>query len=112
MKKSLFVIVALALAMLIPRSAAAKGKKKPPRGMIESMQSVSCGMKEKGLNGLGAVWASVGVTSVSSNEKLCPQYLFEPTNSSTTYDRPTPSIPSSYPLAGKQNLKSRRIRFF
>lgn len=76
MKTTMLVIGALALAMLDPTSAAAKDKKKPPRGMIESMQSLPCGVKQKGLNGLGAVWGSVGVTSVSSNEKLCPQYLF------------------------------------
>ncbi|MGA9355103.1 MAG: hypothetical protein WBV46_15530 [Terriglobales bacterium] len=76
MKATMLVIGALALSMLHPTSAAAKDKKKPPRGMIESMQSLPCGMKQKGLNGLGAVWGSVGVTSVSSNEKLCPQYLF------------------------------------
>jgi hypothetical protein len=76
MKATMLVIGALALSMLDPTSAAAKDKKKPPRGMIESMQSLPCGMKQKGLNGLGAVWGSVGVTSVSSNEKLCPQYLF------------------------------------
>jgi hypothetical protein len=76
MKATMLVIGALVLSMLHPTSAAAKDKKKPPRGMIESMQSLPCGMKQKGLNGLGAVWGSVGVTSVSSNEKLCPQYLF------------------------------------
>ena len=76
MKATILVVGALALTMLHPTSAAAKDKKKPPRGMIESMQSMPCGVKQKGLNGLGAVWGSVGVTSVSSNEKLCPQYLF------------------------------------
>ena len=76
MKATMLVIGALALSMLHPTSAAAKDKKRPPRGMIESMQSLPCGVKQKGLNGLGAVWGSVGVTSVSSNEKLCPQYLF------------------------------------
>jgi len=76
MKVTTLVIGALALAMLHPASAGAKDKKRAPRGMIESMQSVPCGVKQKGLSGLGAVWGSVGVTSVSSNEKLCPQYLF------------------------------------
>jgi hypothetical protein len=76
MKRTILVMGALALAMLVPKSAAAKEKKKPTRGMIESMQSLPCGVKEKGLSGLGAVWGSVGITSVSSNEKLCPQYLF------------------------------------
>ncbi|MGA9471438.1 MAG: hypothetical protein WBV36_03185 [Terriglobales bacterium] len=76
MKATILVAGALLLSMLDPTSAVAKDKKKPPRGMIESMQSLPCGVKQKGLNGLGAVWGSVGVTSVSSNEKLCPQYLF------------------------------------
>jgi hypothetical protein len=76
MKATILVIGAVVLSMLDPTSAAAKDKKKPPRGMIESMESLPCGVKQKGLNGLGAVWGSVGVTSVSSNEKLCPQYLF------------------------------------
>ena len=74
--KAITIIGALALAALIPTGAVAKDKKHPPRGMIESMQSLQCGVKEKGLSGLGAVWGSVGVTSVSQNEKLCPQYLF------------------------------------
>lgn len=112
MKKSLFVIVALALAMLIPRSAAAKGKKKPPRGMIESMQSVSCGMKEKGLNGLGAVWASVGVTSVSSNEKLCPQYLFR-TDELEYHLRPTDTKhPVILPIGREAEFKIKKDKIF
>src|ERR1700733_10749429 len=57
MKATILVAGALLLSMLDPTSAVAK-------------------VKQKGLNGLGAVWGSVGVTSVSSNEKLCPQYLF------------------------------------
>jgi hypothetical protein len=43
--------------------------------MLESMQSVPCGVKERGLAGLGSVFGSVGITHVNSNEKLCPQYL-------------------------------------
>lgn len=39
------------------------------------MEAVPCGAKEKGITGIGAVWASVGVTSVNSNEKFCQQYL-------------------------------------
>ena len=39
------------------------------------MEAVPCGAKERGLAGLGAVWGSVGVTHVNSDEKLCPQYL-------------------------------------
>jgi hypothetical protein len=43
--------------------------------MLESMQSVPCGSKERGVTGLGSVFASVGVAHVNSHEQLCPQYL-------------------------------------
>lgn len=43
--------------------------------MLEKMEAVPCGAKQKGLNGLGSFWASVGITHVNSDEKLCPQYL-------------------------------------
>jgi hypothetical protein len=36
------------------------------------MEAVPCGAKQKGLSGFEA---SVGITDVHSNEKLCPQYL-------------------------------------
>ena len=69
------VTVALALACVFPMTASAKKKKVQPRGMLESMQSVPCGAKQRGLAGVGSIWASVGVTHVNSTEKLCPQYL-------------------------------------
>lgn len=70
-------ISAIALTTIVSGPASAKEKKKgPPRGMLESMQSVPCGIKEHGLTGLGSIWASAGVTHVNSDEKLCPQYLF------------------------------------
>ena len=43
--------------------------------MLETMEAVPCGAKEKGLTGLGTLWASAGITHVNSDEKLCPQYL-------------------------------------
>jgi hypothetical protein len=64
------------LALLLASPALAHDKKKHAnRAMIEKMEAVPCGAKERGLAGLGAVWGSVGVTSVNSDEKLCPQYL-------------------------------------
>ena len=69
------VTVALALACSFPVTASAKKKKVAPRGMLESMQSVPCGAKQRGLAGIGSVYASIGVTHVNSDEKLCPQYL-------------------------------------
>jgi hypothetical protein len=73
-KTSLIIVLSLTLTASIAES---KDKKKPPpRGMLESMQSVPCGAKERGVTGLGSVFASVGVEHVNSHEQLCPQYLF------------------------------------
>jgi len=69
------VAIAVLLAGTFPATASAKKKKVAPRGMLESMQSVPCGAKQRGLAGLGSLWASVGLTHVNSDEKLCPQYL-------------------------------------
>src|SRR5712675_3002958 len=69
------VIAALALASAVPLSAGPKKKKVVPRAMLERMESVPCGAKQRGLSGLGTIWASAGITHVNSNEKLCPQYM-------------------------------------
>ncbi len=72
-RKTLFVTM---LALLFAAPAFAHDQKKhADRAMIEKMEAVPCGAKERGLAGLGAVWGSVGVTHVNSDEKLCPQYL-------------------------------------
>ena len=77
MKIKTALILALVLVVSIPLSAGDKHKKKPPdRGMLEKMEAVPCGAKERGLTGLGSVFGSVGVQHVNSEEKLCPQYLF------------------------------------
>jgi hypothetical protein len=70
----MFFIAVLALLLAVPALAHDK-KKHADRAMIEKMEAVPCGAKEHGLTGLGSIWASVGVTSVNSDEKLCPQYL-------------------------------------
>lgn len=68
------MMAALLLTQALP--AVAKNKKKQPnRGMLEKMEAVPCGQKERGLAGLGSIFGSVGVTHMSSDEKLCPQYL-------------------------------------
>jgi hypothetical protein len=70
------LVAAVVLVLALPSAVEGKHKKKQaPRGMLESMQSVPCGVKERGLTGLGSIFGSVGVTHVNSNEKLCPQYL-------------------------------------
>jgi hypothetical protein len=63
------------LLLLVMSSLAVGKDKKGQRGMLESMQAIPCGAKQKGVNGLGSLWASVGVESVNSHEQLCPQYL-------------------------------------
>jgi hypothetical protein len=73
MKTQALVVAALILAVTVPAGA---GKKKhSDRAMIEKMEAVPCGAKEKGITGLGSVFASAGIEHVNSDEKLCPQYL-------------------------------------
>jgi hypothetical protein len=77
MKIKTALLSALVLIVAIPSSAGDKHKKKPlDRGMLEKMEAVPCGAKERGLTGLGSVFGSVGVQHVNSDEKMCPQYLF------------------------------------
>src|SRR5215469_14738371 len=68
------VVLAMLLAAAIPLSAGAK-KKQQDRAMLEKMEAVPCGAKEKGLSGLGSLWGSAGITHMNTEEKLCPQYL-------------------------------------
>src|SRR5215469_10885225 len=74
------IILAIAMVAAVPVSAGAKKKNQPDRGLLEKMDAVPCGAKQKGLSGLGSFWASVGITDVHSNEKLCPQYLLRSDN--------------------------------
>jgi|SRR5580658_1415553 hypothetical protein len=74
MKLKNSLIAALALVLAVPSIATGKDKK-GQTGMLESMQAVPCGAKERGLTGLGALYGSIGVAHVNSDEKLCPQYL-------------------------------------
>ncbi len=69
------VLSALAIAAVVPWTASAKKKDQPERAMLEKMEAVPCGAKQRGLSGLGTLWASAGITHINSDEKLCPQYL-------------------------------------
>ena len=73
MKGQILVVTIFALILAVP--AFGGDKKHPNRAMIEKMEAVSCGAKERGITGLGSVFASVGATRVDSDEKLCPVYL-------------------------------------
>jgi len=59
----------------MPMGAWGKKRNQPNRAILEKMEAVPCGAKQKGLSGLGSFWASVGITDVHSTEKLCPQYV-------------------------------------
>jgi hypothetical protein len=69
------LILLLVLFAAIPLRAGGKKKEQLQRGMLEKMEAVPCGAKQKGITGLGTIWASAGITHVNSNEQLCPQYL-------------------------------------
>jgi hypothetical protein len=73
MKTQGLLVAMLVLALAVP--AVAGKKKQAERGMIEKMEAVPCGAKQKGITGLGSVFASAGIEHVNSDEKLCPQYL-------------------------------------
>src|SRR5271170_1810506 len=69
------IFLALVLVAVVPLSAECKKKKPVERAMLEKMEAVPCGAKQKGLAGLGTIWASAGITHMNSDEKLCPQYM-------------------------------------
>jgi hypothetical protein len=68
-------VLALIFVSALPLSASDKNKSHLEKGMLEKMEAVPCGSKQRGLAGLGTLWASAGITHVNSDEKLCPQYL-------------------------------------
>jgi len=72
MNKKPVLITIFCLSLAVPVFV---GKKHGQRAMIEKMEAVPCGAKERGLTGLGSVFASVGATHVDSDEKLCPQCM-------------------------------------
>jgi hypothetical protein len=75
MKIKSALIVLLAFVSALPLSANDKKHKDFQRGMLEKMEAVPCGAKQRGLSGLGTLWASAGITHVNTDEKMCPQYL-------------------------------------
>lgn len=76
MRFRIFFVLALVVATAVPsRADKDKNKKEPDRAMLEKMDAVPCGAKQKGLTGVGSIWASVGITHMNSDEKLCPRYL-------------------------------------
>ncbi len=73
MKGQALFVTMIALTLAAPGFAG--NKKHNNRAMIEKMEAVPCGAKERGLSGLGSIWASIGATHIDTDEKLCPQYM-------------------------------------
>ena len=105
------VIPALALALAVPLSAGPK-KKVAARGMLEKMEAVPCGAKQRGLTGLGSIWASAGITHVNSDEKLCPQYMLR-TDDMDYHIRPTDKKhPVVLPIGQEAEYKIKNDKMF
>jgi hypothetical protein len=104
------LILVLVLVTAIPLSVSAK-KKRPDTGMVENMEAVTCGAKQRGLSGLGSVWASVGVTRVNSDEKLCPQYLLR-TDENEYEIRSTAKHPTLLPVGHEAEFKIKKDVIF
>lgn len=75
MKSQNLLITMFALSLAVP--AFGRDKKHDDRAMIEKMEAVPCGAKERGITGVGSVFGSIGATHVNSDEKLCPQYVLK-----------------------------------
>lgn len=106
------VILACVLVAAVPVSAGGKKKNVPERAMLEKMEAVPCGAKQKGLNGLGSFWASVGITHMNSDEKLCPQYLLR-TDEMDYRIRPTDlKHPVILPIGKEVVFKIKKDRMF
>jgi len=116
MKVKAAIISALLLMQVIPALAGDKDKKdkkrQPNRAMIEKMEAVPCGAKERGLSGIGSVFASAGVTHVNSDEKLCPQYLLR-TDDMEYHIRPTDGKhPDVLPIGKEGEFKIKKDEMY
>ena len=104
MKGRVLLIATCAMILAVPGFA--KDKKKN-RAMIEKMEAVPCGATEKGLTGLGSVFASVGATHIDSSEKLCPQYLLR-TDDMEYHVRPLDKHPRILPVGQEGIFRIRK----
>jgi hypothetical protein len=106
--KSLLILVAV-IASAAPLAAK---DKKLDRGMVEKMEGVPCGAKQRGLSGLGSIWASAGITHVNSDEKLCPEYLVR-TDDMEYHIRPTNGKhPAILPIGHEAEFKIKKDQMF
>jgi len=106
------LMVALLLAAAAPLMAGGKKKDQGERAMLEKMEAVPCGAKQRGVSGFGTLWASAGITHVNSDEKLCPQYLLR-TDDMEYEVRPTDGKnPVLLPVGQEAIFKIRNNRIF
>jgi hypothetical protein len=106
------ILAAAALIAAAPISAGKKKKNEEQRALLEKMDAVPCGAQQKGLSGLGSFWASVGVTHIDSNEKLCPQYLLR-TDDMDYRVRPTNlKHPDVLPIGHEVTFKIKKDRMY
>jgi hypothetical protein len=106
------LILGFVLVAAVPLSAGGKKKNQPERAMLEKMEAVPCGATEKGVTGLGTVWASAGITHVNSDEKLCPQYMVL-TDEMEYHIRPTDTKhPIVLPVGHEIEFKIKKDRMF
>jgi len=104
--------VLLGILLLALPAMGAKKKKQPARGMLEKMEAVPCGAKEKGFTGLGSIFGSVGIQDVHSTEKLCPQYLLR-TDEMEYHIRPTDGKhPVILPVGKEGEFKIKKDHMF
>jgi hypothetical protein len=109
--KSSFVLL-LVILCIAPVKAGEKKKNQPGRGMLEKMDAVPCGAKQRGITGLGSIWASAGITRVNSDEKLCPEYLLR-TDEMEYHIRPTDGKhPTVLPVGHEGEFKIKNDRMF
>jgi len=115
-KSPLFLAVVLILSF--PPKATAQDHKDDPkksgsqRGMLEKMEAVPCGEKQRGLNGVGSVFASAGVEHSSSTEKMCAQYLLR-TDDMEYHVRPTDGKhPAVLPVGHEAEFTIKNDRMF
>jgi hypothetical protein len=112
MKIKTSVILGLVLLSAVPVVAGGDKKKQPERAMLEKMEAVPCGAKQKGLTGLGTFWASAGITHVNSDEKLCPQYVLL-TDEMEYHVRPMDlKHPVILPVGQEVQIKLKKDRMF
>jgi hypothetical protein len=106
------LVVALVLVAAAPLTAGGKKKNQLERAMLEKMEAVPCGATEKGVTGLGTIWASAGITHVNSDEKLCPQYMVV-TDDMEYHIRPTDTKhPIVLPVGHEIEFKIKKDRMF